>query len=63
MMTPSRSSALCCRRWQWGVKIDGNAISTGLQWAAIGIDLPPKPAIRLHIQAADATSAARSAGS
>jgi len=43
---------------QWGVKIDGNAISTGLQWAAIGIDLPPKPAIRLHIQAADATSAA-----
>ena len=42
---------------QWGVKIDGNAISTGLQWAAIGIDLPPKPAIRLHIQAADATSA------
>ncbi len=43
---------------QWGVKIDGNAISTGLEWAAIGIDLPPKPAIRLHIQAADPTSAA-----
>ena len=43
---------------QWGIKIDGNAISTGLQWAAIGIDLPPKPAIRLHIQATDATSAA-----
>ena len=43
---------------QWGIQIDGNAISTGLQWAAIGIDLPPKPVIRLHIQAADASSAA-----
>jgi prepilin-type processing-associated H-X9-DG protein len=43
---------------QWGIKIDGNAFSIGLQWAAIGIDLPPKPAIRLHIQAADASSAA-----
>jgi prepilin-type processing-associated H-X9-DG protein len=43
---------------QWGVQIDGNAISNGLQWAAIGIDLPPRPAIRLHIQATDATSAA-----
>jgi prepilin-type processing-associated H-X9-DG protein len=41
-----------------GIQIDGNAISKGLQWAAIGIDLPPKPAIRMHIQAADAASAA-----
>jgi hypothetical protein len=43
---------------EWGIQIDGNAISKGLQWAGIGIDLPPKPAIRLHIQATDATSAA-----
>lgn len=41
-----------------GVQIDGNAISTVLQWAAIGINLPPKPGIRLHIQATDAASAA-----
>jgi prepilin-type processing-associated H-X9-DG protein len=43
---------------QQGVQIDGNAITNGLQWATLVIDLPPKPGIRLHIQAADADSAA-----
>lgn len=41
-----------------GFQADGNAIATGLQWASLAINLPPKPAIGLHIQASDDASAA-----
>jgi len=42
----------------WSVQADGNAIATGLQWASLAINLPPEPAIGLHIQASDDASAA-----
>ena len=42
----------------WSVQADGNAIATGLQWASLAVNLPPKPAIGLHIQASDEQSAA-----
>ncbi|MBP7050056.1 MAG: hypothetical protein KBE65_03490 [Phycisphaerae bacterium] len=41
-----------------GIQADGNAIATGLQWASLAVNLPPKPAIGLHIQASDEQSAA-----
>lgn len=34
-----------------------NAIIKGLQWAALSIDLPPHPSLKLHIESADAASA------
>lgn len=34
-------------------------LTHGLQWAAVGIDLPPKPILRLVLQAPDADSARR----
>ena len=33
------------------------ALVRGLQWATIGIDLPPTPALKVHIESADAVSA------
>jgi len=34
-----------------------NAIIKGFQWAALTINLPPQPSLRLHIESADAASA------
>lgn len=34
-----------------------NAIVRGFQWAALTVDLPPHPSLRLHIESADADSA------
>lgn len=42
----------------WSVQADGSAIATGLQWASLAVNLPPKPSIGLHVQASDDQSAA-----
>jgi len=40
-----------------GIQVKGNAITQGLQWATIGINLPPEPSLGLYVESSDATSA------
>jgi prepilin-type processing-associated H-X9-DG protein len=41
-----------------GIQVDGNVVANGLEWATLAVDLPPESAIRMHVQAAGAESAA-----
>lgn len=40
-----------------GIDVKSNAITQGLQWATIGINLPPKPSLNLYVESTDAASA------
>jgi len=39
------------------LQVQGNAITKGLQWAALAVDLPPQQMLKLYVQSADTHSA------
>lgn len=41
----------------YGMEAKGHPITAGLEWAAIRLDLPPGPSLRLHVKSSNAASA------